>query len=173
MIQVELVGLRVEMPTNTPVVILREKIDGGRVLPIFIGGPEATAIAFALEGVETTRPMTHDLWIDTIGGLDITLDRVEITEIRDRIFYAELVLLHNGVEGSQEVRVSSRPSDALALALRAHASIFVAESVIEQAGQPPESADVASSAGEAGESEELVEEFRQFLNDIDPTDFQS
>ena len=169
MIEVELVGLRVEMPTNTPVVILRENSDGGRVLPIFIGGPEAAAIAFALEGVETTRPMTHDLWINTIAGLDVVLERVEVTEIRERIFYAELVL--RGVGGL--VRISSRPSDALALALRAKAPIFVAESVIDQAGQPAESAEAAASAKAAGASEELVEEFRQFLDEIDPTDFQS
>ena len=170
MIEVELVGLRVEMPTNTPVVILRENTDGGRILPIFIGGPEAAAIAFALEGVETTRPMTHDLWINTIAGLGVVLERVEVTEINERIFYAELVL---GDGDGGVVRISSRPSDALALALRAKAPIFVAESVIDQAGQPAESAEAVAGAQAAGASEELVEEFRQFLDEIDPTDFQS
>ncbi len=170
MIEVELIGLRVEMPTNTPVVILRENIDGGRVLPIFIGGPEATAIAFALEKVETTRPMTHDLWIDTLRGLGASLERIEVHTIQDRIFFADLLVRQSSGE---TVRISSRPSDAMALALRAHAPMFVSESVMDEAGQPAESAAVSSGEPGAVDSDELVEEFRQFLDDIDPTDFQS
>ena len=163
MVEVELIGLRVEMPTNTPVVLLKEKDEPGRVLPIFIGGPEATAIAFALERVETARPMTHDLFVDALKVLGAQLTRVEITEVVDRVFYAELVLVSLG----GETRVSSRPSDAIALALRVGAALFAAEAVMAQAGQQPMADETQ------GDPEELVEEFRQFLSDINPEDFSS
>src|SRR6476646_882042 len=126
-VEMELVGVRVELPTNAPIVLLRETDGDRRTLPIFIGGPEATAIAFALEQVETPRPMTHDLMKDVFDRLAIRLDRVVVTELRDSTFYAELHLASNG----QTQVVSSRPSDAIALAVRTGTTIFAEESVLE------------------------------------------
>src|SRR5688500_18244507 len=106
----ELLGVRLELPANAPVVLLREQ-EGDRVLPIYIGPEEAKAIALALERVPTPRPMTHDLLRDTVVALGAAVTRVSVTELRDRTFYAELELR---IEG-RTVRVSSRPSDAIAL----------------------------------------------------------
>src|SRR5947207_2617350 len=109
-----LVGVRVEVPTNQPIVLLREE-EGQRYLPIFIGPPEATAIVYALQGMETPRPMTHDLFKSVLDELAIRLQRVVITELHDGTFYAEIEL---GGNGEETRRISSRPSDALALAAR-------------------------------------------------------
>src|SRR5438128_3748751 len=106
-----LVGVRVELPTNNPIVLLREADGEHRVLPIFIGAVEATAIAFALQGVVTQRPMTHDLLRDLLSELGIGVDRILITELREGTFYAEIQMTNNG----SQVAVSSRPSDAIAL----------------------------------------------------------
>src|SRR5436189_5755790 len=114
MVEMELIGVRVELPTNAPIVLLREADGSHRTLPIFIGGPEATAIAFALEGVETPRPMTHDLMKNVLEELSISIERIVVTELRDSTYFAELHLRNsNGTHV-----VSSRPSDALALAAR-------------------------------------------------------
>src|SRR5437016_14650856 len=125
-----LVGVRVELPTNNPIVLLREAEGQHRVLPIFIGAVEATAIAFALQGVVTPRPMTHDLLRDLLDELVVRVDRIEITELREGTFYAEIALDAAG----QNHRVSSRPSDAIALAARLGSPIFADESVLEEAG---------------------------------------
>src|SRR5437016_8047797 len=109
-----LVGVRVELPTNNPIVLLREAEGEHRVLPIFIGAPEATAIAFALQGVVTQRPMTHDLMRDLLGELQVKVDRIVITDLRDGTFFAEIELTAAGARHA----VSSRPSDAIALAAR-------------------------------------------------------
>ena len=93
MVPMELVGVRIELPSNTPIVILRVQGDDEadpRMLPIFIGGPEATAIALAHEGVTPPRPMTHDLFAETLDAMDVRIERVVITELRDRTFYSEL-----------------------------------------------------------------------------------
>src|SRR3954468_21453919 len=105
----ELVGVRVELPTNAPIVLLREADGEHRTLPIFIGGPEATAIAFALERVETPRPMTHDLLKDILDALAVRLERIVVTDLQESTFFAELHLV--GPNGTQIV--SSRPSDAV------------------------------------------------------------
>ncbi|HEX5615449.1 MAG TPA: bifunctional nuclease family protein [Acidimicrobiia bacterium] len=158
MIRVSLIGVRVEVPTNQPIVLLREE-EGARFLPIFIGSPEATAIVYALQGLETPRPMTHDLFKTVLDDLSASLDKVEITELHDGTFYAEIEIVHNG----ERSRISSRPSDAIALAVRygGGVPIFVAESVLEEAGV----------LFEADEEEEQVEQFREFLDKITPEDF--
>jgi bifunctional DNase/RNase len=154
-----LVGVRVELPTNNPIVLLREAEGEHRVLPIFIGAVEATAIAFALQGVVTPRPMTHDLMRDMLDELGVTLDRVTITELREGTFYAELALTGNG----QTFSVSSRPSDAIALAARLGTTLFADEAVLEEAGV------LVSDDDEDVE----VEKFREFLEQVNPEDFAS
>lgn len=159
----ELVGVRVELPANAPIVLLRETEGQRRVLPIYIGGAEATAIAFALEQVATPRPMTHDLLRDVIEGLGGSLTRITVTELRDHTFFAELEIDMAGTTN----RVSCRPSDAVALAVRTGSPIFAAESVLDEAGQ------VAVEEDEGGDTEELVDEFRDFIESVNPEDFAS
>lgn len=158
-IRVELVGVRIELPTNQPIVLLRES-DGQRFLPIWIGAPEATAIAFALEGVEPQRPLTHDLLKLVTEALGATLSRVVVTELRDGIYFADLVFDTAG----GEVRVSARPSDSIALAARTGAPIFVFPAVLDEAG--------VEIRDEETEEEE-IERFRDFLDSITPEDFDS
>src|SRR6478752_5285809 len=144
----ELVGVRVEMPSSSPIALLREVGGLGRMLPIFIGAPEATAIAFAVEEAVTPRPMTHDLLQNVLDDLGVSLERIEITDLRDGTFYAELVMhAPDGVH-----RISSRPSDAIALALRTGSPIFAAEAVLEEAGY------LEAEPEEEAEDEEVVEQ---------------
>jgi bifunctional DNase/RNase len=157
-IPLELVGVRIELPTNTPIVLLRE-VGGARFLPIWIGAAEATAIAFALEGVEPQRPMTHDLFKTTTEALGASVSRVLVTEFRDGIYYADLVLLRDG----EEIVVSSRPSDAIALAARTGAPIAVRPAVLDEAGVEIRDED----------EEDEVARFRSFLDEIEPEDFGS
>ena len=159
----ELVGVRVELPSNSPIVLLRELAGKRRVLPIFIGGPEATAIAFALDGVVTPRPMTHDLMKDLLNELDVRVERIVVTDLSDRTFFAEIHL--KGASGSH--RVSSRPSDAIALAVRVGAPIFAADEVVDEA------ATVVEDDTEDTESEDVVEQFREFIDRVSPEDFAS
>ena len=158
-----LVGVRVEMPTNNPIVLLREADGLHRVLPIFIGPVEATAIAFALQGVTTQRPMTHDLMRDMLSALGIGVARVVITELRDRTFFAEIEMTSDGGDH----KVSSRPSDAIALAARLGTPIFADESVLEEAGV------TVSDDDDEEEAEVEVEKFREFLEGVNPEDFAS
>lgn len=153
----ELVGVRIELPTNQPIVLLREA-GGIRYLPIWIGATEATAIAFALEGVEPQRPLTHDLLRDVTAGLGATIDRVVVNDLREGIYYADLVLVRDG----GEVVVSARPSDAIALAARTEASLFASEEVLEEAGV---------EIKEDDDEEAEVERFREFLDTVQPEDF--
>jgi uncharacterized protein len=157
-IQLSLIGVRVEVPTNQPIVLLREE-GGTRFLPIFIGSPEATAIVYALQGMETPRPMTHDLFKTVLDGLAVTVERVEITALQDGTFYAEIELDRGGAKS----RISSRPSDAIALAVRfgAEVPIYADEAVLDEAGV----------LFEADEEEHEVEQFREFLDNITPEDF--
>jgi bifunctional DNase/RNase len=160
----ELLGVRVELPANAPVVLLREQTGERRVLPIYIGPEEARAIALALEGIVTPRPMTHDLLRDVLGALDVALVSVLVTELRDATFYAELELKVDG----RTVRVSSRPSDAVALAVRVDAPIFASEEVLAEAAMP------AAEEGEDDEpEEEIVDQFREFIDQVNPDDFAS
>jgi bifunctional DNase/RNase len=152
----DLVGVRIELPSNQPIVLLRER-DGTRYLPIWIGAIEATAIAYALEGVDHQRPLTHDLFRDSILALGNEVERVVVTELRDNIFFADLVFKRD----DEEVHVSARPSDAIALAARTEAPLFADAQVLEDAGIEIE---------EEPEEDE-IERFREFLEDVSPTDF--
>ncbi|MCU1396348.1 MAG: hypothetical protein JWM34_4776 [Ilumatobacteraceae bacterium] len=162
----ELVGVRVEVPDNTPVLVLREQSGRQRVLPIMIGTAEATAIHFALEGVVSPRPLTHDLFIDVLAALGVTLQRVLITEIREHTYYAELSLsTPTGVR-----TVSSRPSDALALAVRVGADIFATDTLLDAVGQD---AATAAVLDDDAEEDAILDEFRDFIDSINPDDFSS
>ncbi len=167
MIEMELVGVRVELPANQPIVLLKER-EGTRYLPIWIGAVEATAIAFALQGVETPRPLTHDLFVDVLGELSVELVAVHVTALRDGTFYAELKLLRDG----EPHTVSARPSDAIALASRlGEVPILSAEEVIEEAGLEIEEDEEGGSSG-GGDDEEEVRQFRAFLDEVTPEDFK-
>jgi uncharacterized protein len=155
MVELSLVGVRVELPSNQPIVLLKET-QGERYLPIWIGAVEATAIAFALQGIQTPRPMTHDLMRDILRETDIEVERILISELVDQTFFALIRMSLNG----KSAEVSSRPSDAIALAVRIDAPIFAAEEVLDQAGI------------ELKDDEETeVEKFREFLDQVTPDDF--
>ena len=158
LIPMEVIGVRVEMPSNQPIVLLKE-INGSRFLPIWVGAVEATAIAFAQQGVEPPRPLTHDLMNNLVELLDATLTAVHLTEIKDGIFYATM-LLRNSKGG--QLTISARPSDAIALALRSHSNILATEELLDEIG-------IEIPQGD-GENQE-VEKFREFLDQINPEDF--
>jgi bifunctional DNase/RNase len=161
----ELLGVRVELPANTPVVMLREQdAERPRVLPILIGGPEASAIHSAMEGIVPPRPLTHDLAVTVIQSLGATLEKVVITEVREHTFYAQLHLR----TATGELVVSSRPSDAIALAVRATAPIFAEDALLDEAA-----IEVPEDDGEEGDEEAILDEFRDFLDDVNPEDFAS
>jgi hypothetical protein len=162
--EMELVGVRVEMPTNAPMVLLRERGGEGRTVPIYIGAPEATAIALALDGVDTPRPMTHDLLRDILEELAVDVERVVVTDLHDKTFFAEIHLRRDG----EAHVVSSRPSDAIALAARTGTPIFAAASVVDDVGYT----EVEESTSDEAPSEEVVEEFKEFLDNITPEDFE-
>jgi bifunctional DNase/RNase len=155
MIEMNLVGVRVELPTNQPIVLLREK-EGERFLPIWIGAMEATAIAFALQGIVTARPMTHDLMKNLLEELGVRIERIVITELRDGTFYAVIQMQQNG----SSFEVSSRPSDAIALAVRVSVPVFANEEVLTEA-----------SIVIRDDEEQEVEKFREFLEQVNPEDF--
>ncbi len=153
-VPVEVVGVRIEMPSNQPIVLLKE-IDGVRYLPIWVGAVEASAIAFAQQGLIPSRPLAHDLFTSVLQILHADVLRVEITDLIDGVFFAELHLTGG-------VTISARPSDAIALALRAGAAITALDSLFEKAGiEIPD------------QSEDEVEKFREFLDQINPDDFAS
>ena len=153
-VPVEVVGVRIEMPSNQPIVLLKE-VEGIRYLPIWVGAVEASAIAFAQQGLVPVRPLTHDLFTTVLRIVDAQVERVEITDLIDGVFYAELHL-------SGGRTISARPSDAIALALRAEAPITAADSLFSQAGiEIPD------------QSDDEVEKFREFLDQINPDDFAS
>ncbi len=163
MVPMELVGVRIELPSNTPIVLLRSQVaeeTDERMLPIFIGGPEATAIALAHEGVSPPRPMTHDLFAESLDAMDVRVERVVITELRERTFFAELHM-----RSATEARVmSARPSDAIALAVRMGIPIFAEDELLDEVGYTD-----APAADE--DDDEVVEEFKDFIDNITPDDF--
>lgn len=152
--KVDVMGVRVEMPTNKPIVLLRE-CDGQLYVPIWIGAPEATAIAYAQQGVTAPRPLTHDLLVNVLKELGHTLEHVVVTRMEDNIFYAELV-----VDG--DTTISARSSDAIAVALRAGVSIYVADEIFDEVGVTV-----------PVEEDDEVEKFREFLDNVSAEDFES
>lgn len=152
--EVDVLGVRVEMPSNQPIVLLRET-SGERYVPIWIGAVEATAIAFAQQGVVPPRPLTHDLMKELLAATGSELSEVRITDVKDGVFFATLVL-DTGAE------ISARPSDSIALALRTGTTIYCSEEVLGEAG-------IAAPA----EEEDEVEAFREFLDHVSPEDFES
>jgi uncharacterized protein len=153
-------GVSFDMVGKQPIVLLKTA-DGNKFLPIWIGHPEAAAILMKLQGATTPRPMTHDLVTDMLSQLEVKVARIAVTELRDNTFYALITVV---VDGS-EIEVDSRPSDAIALAVRAGAPIYAADAVIE------ESAIEFDTEGDA--NEEVVEEFKKFLDEVKPEDFSS
>jgi bifunctional DNase/RNase len=158
----DVLGISVEAGDHGPLVLLREQEAPHRVLPITIGEPEAVAIAVALAHDAPPRPLTHDLLAVLIESLDAQVTQVEVTEVREGTFVAQLSL--RGRTGS--VTIDSRPSDAIALALRVEAPVFASDAVMDQAG-----AVLSVVNGDDTEIEEEVDEFRSFLDQIDPADF--
>ncbi len=159
-IEMELVGVRIQVPTNAPIMLLKERAEPHRVVPIYIGGPEAHAIDLALSEVETERPMTHDLFVEVIDRLGATPEQVIITELRERTFFADLYLRD---ATGEVVVISARPSDAVALAARTGMPIFAEDDLVDEAGIVEEE--------EGNEEEEMVEELRKFLDQVSPEDF--
>jgi bifunctional DNase/RNase len=150
--ELSVVGVRVELPSNQPIVLLKE-VDGDRYLPIWIGAVEATAIAYEQQGVKPPRPLTHDLLRDILTAVNAPLRAVEIMELKDNVYFADLLL-------GDGVRVSARPSDSIALALRVGAPIRCAEQILTDVGIViPD------------EQEDEVEKFREFLEQVTPEDF--
>lgn len=165
MVRVQLRAVRVDLQSNTPVLLLQEEEGEGRTLPIFIGTPEATAIAYALQGVDVPRPLTHDLLVDVVEALDAEIERVVVTELEGSTFFAELHLrTEKGI-----VLVSARPSDAVALGVRTQSPLFVADHLMESEAVflPADDDDAEDEV----EEDEVVEEFREFLDSINPEDF--
>jgi bifunctional DNase/RNase len=165
MVEVVLRAVRVDVGSSTPLLLL-EEVGGDRVLPIFVGAPEATAIAYALQHIETPRPMSHDLLGNVISALGARLFAVEITHLVDNTFYANLRLLREG----KEILVSARPSDAVALALRVGAPLLVSDELMNAEGQVLEVSDEDEEDSEESEAT-LLAELRDFLNNVRPEDF--
>lgn len=164
MIQVRIASLAVDPRSNQPVIVLRpldEEPGNGRVLPIWIGQPEATAILLAIEGVELPRPLTHDLMKNLLETLGTYVERVEITRVEEGTFFAALIVRAE----ERTLAVDARPSDSIALAVRTGAPIFVAEDVLDAAS-------VDDSTDEVVDEEAELQAFRDFLDHVDPEDFQ-
>ena len=162
MTPLELVGVRIEVPANTPMMLLQESGGDRRLLPIYIGNPEAQSIHTAIEGIDPPRPLTHDLFVSVLAETGATLERVVITEVREHTFYAELQLK----VGDEECTVSARPSDAVALAVRSGTPIFATEALLDAAGQPAEVVDE-----DEGEEAGIIDEFKDFIEHVNPDDF--
>jgi len=154
----QIYGVSFDMVGKQPIVLLKT-VDGNRFLPIWIGHPEAAAILMKLQGASTPRPMTHDLLSDMLEQFDAKCERVSVTELRDNTFYASITISING----SEIEIDSRPSDALALAVRTDAPIYAAEDVIEESSIEFEH--------EVEDQDEVVEKFKDFLENVSPEDF--
>jgi uncharacterized protein len=156
--QMDIYGVSFDMVGKQPIVLLKTR-DGNKFLPIWIGHPEAAAILMKLQGANTPRPMTHDLINDVLSELEVACTRVSVTELRENTFYAAITLQMNG----REVEIDSRPSDALALAVRTGAQIYAAEDVISESAIEFEH--------DVEDTEEVVEKFKDFLDNVSPEDF--
>ena len=151
-------GVSFDMVGKQPIVLLKT-VEGNKFLPIWIGHPEAASILMKLQGASTPRPMTHDLLCEILGELDVKCTQVAVTELRENTFFASITLSVKG----REMEIDSRPSDAIALAVRAGAPIFAAEEVIAESAIEFENA--------IEESEDVVERFKEFLDEVSPEDF--
>ena len=171
--EMDLVGLRQHENIGVPIMLLREPDGEERILPIFIGKSEALAIALALEGVVSPRPMTHDLMADVVSTSGMELLRVEIVDLEDRTFFAEMVFCRKGYE-ENAFRISSRPSDAIALAVRMDAPVFAVDKVLDEAGFVP-SEEEETEDDEAAEEppEEVIEQFKEFIDNVSAEDFEA
>ena len=166
--RLDVLGVRVETPTNQPIVLLQEQ-GSNRCLPIWIGAAEAAAIAYAQQGVEPPRPLTHDLMINILAALERPLVEVRITALVDQVFHAELHF-------ADGVVVESRSSDAIALALRAEVPILGADELLDEASVPAPTAEPSSEEDEGATgavTEDEVERFKEFLDHVSADDFES
>jgi uncharacterized protein len=169
MVEVKVQSLGLDRSSNTPVVILQEK-EGSRVLPIWIGPSEASAIAMELAGMKFARPLTHDLFVSVIVGLGGTLQRVLISRVVDNTYYAELII----ERGSDLISVDARPSDSIAIALRMDATIYTSDELLENAAiEVSESSGFTSDEESEAESEEglRADELKEYLRRMNPEDF--
>ena len=155
----QIYGVSFDMVGKQPIVLLKT-VDGNRFLPIWIGHPEAAAILMKLQGASTPRPMTHDLLSDVLDQIDAKCEKVSVTELRDNTFFASITISMNG----SELEIDSRPSDALALAVRTSAPIFAADEVIEESA-------IEFEGEEVEDTEQVVEKFKDFLDNVTPEDF--
>jgi bifunctional DNase/RNase len=158
MVEMTIYGVSFDLVGKQPIVLLKTA-EGSKFLPIWIGHPEAAAILMKLQGATAPRPLTHDLLVSILGELDAEVVRVTVTELRDNTFFASITLLHDG----SEVEIDSRSSDAIAIAVRAQAPIFAADSVIEESAIEFE--------GDEVNEEEIVDEFKRFLDRVSAEDF--
>ena len=158
MVEMSIYGVSFDLVGKQPIVLLKTA-EGNKFLPIWIGHPEAAAILMKLQGASAPRPLTHDLLINILGELDVEVLRVTVTELRENTFYASITIQQDG----SEVEIDSRPSDAIALAIRADAPIFVADRVIEESAIEFE--------GEEVNEDEIVDEFKKFLDSVSPDQF--
>ena len=165
MIEMELLGVQVELPSNSPLLLLRETEGQGRVLPVVIDTPEAHAIHRGIEGIRLARPLTHDLLVTMLEELQATVIGVVLTELRERTFFAEIELQVAG----ESRTISARPSDAIAIAVRTETPIYASEDVLAEAGQVIE--EHPPDGGSDNDPDELLDEFKQFLDDVSPDDF--
>ena len=165
MVEVEIDSIRVSLMSQQRIVILKE-LGSERFLPIWIGPYEAEAITLSLQDVEVQRPLTHDLLRNVLTQLGAEVLRVNITELRDEVFYARIIIQVNGTE----MEIDSRPSDAIALAVRVHVPVFVAEEVMDEASSVPEQDLEAAEGGE--DSEERLEVFKDFVQSLDLDDLE-
>ena len=158
MYEMVIYGVSFDLVGKQPIVLLKTA-DGNRFLPIWIGHPEAAAILMKLQGASTPRPMTHDLVTEMLSQLDAQVVRITVTELKENTFYATITVQQDGTE----IEIDSRPSDAIALAVRSDAPIFAADSVIEESAIEFE--------GEEVNEEEIVSEFKNFLDTVTPDEF--
>jgi bifunctional DNase/RNase len=161
LVELDLVGVRLEVPSNVPVLMLKESGGKLRELPIFIGGPEASAIHYALEGIVPERPLTHDLLVSVVTEMGGTIEKIVLTEVVEHTYFAEVEIALKGTTS----RVSARPSDAVALAVRVGAPMFAESALMDAAAKEP-------PAVQPDEEEGILDDFRQFINSISPEDFQ-
>jgi len=152
-------GVSFDMVGKQPIVLLKT-VDGNKFLPIWIGHPEAAAILMKLQGASTPRPLTHDLLSDVLDQMEAKCEKVSVTELRDNTFFASITISMNG----SELEIDSRPSDALALAVRTSAPIFAADDVIEESA-------IEFEGEEVEDQEQVVEKFKDFLDNVTPEDF--